>query len=301
MDSLLSGTPPSPTWVMCASNQNRNPHSNQARPCQQELKIPVQVWAHICSYLYPSQLAQLSLVNRTAYEIVAGLETWSKWYRRLSGKAEKLARQTEPMELLPGLPESRSYMLYMCAISFQVCEGCFRRCDGRRIRGRLALMPLPVVLSNGDGEGGSGNERERGEGGELWTVRLCKHCRVMHYEKHPEAIPQELTTKFLTRREIKAQYHLGKSEIKAIKVRSHGERSMCMPVTYSEAEALKTARVVFGGDVGRQAVPRSLCRPMAKVHHRVYMYNLRRRTLEAGGEWFRCQDYKARKAAGLLD
>ena len=330
----------------------------EQEPQQQQqhykLRLPLEIWVKICSHLYPSQLARFSRVNQTAYKLVASLERWEGWFKRLHGTPHirlkylqagtNIRQEMHIMRPIPGLSISQSYMLFMCAISLQVCEQCFRRCDGNRQRGRLACMPLSVVMgqrrsarlslappppplesidddddsdleaglvckfgydededdkdTEDDDEEEDDDEDQKEE--RPWTIRLCKGCRIEHYEQHPEPIPQELTTSFLTKRVLRQKYQLGHKEVQAITTRSRGNRKSGMPVTYSEADALIKSRRVYGGDVGRLAAPRSLLRVMQKLNNRVYIYHRRRRVMEAGGIWLSLQEYRALKAAGLL-
>ncbi|KAF9349537.1 hypothetical protein BGX34_001752 [Mortierella sp. NVP85] len=323
-----------------------------------KLRLPLEIWVKICSHLYPSQLARFSRVNQTAYCLVASLERWEGWFKRLHGKPHtklkylqegtNLRQEMHIMRPIPGLSISQSYMLFMCAISLQVCEKCFRRCDGKLQRGRLACMPLPVVMSqryperlplplppplesidgdesdledelacckfrddddedtedddeqDDDDEDEDDDDDEDQEKERPWTIRMCKGCRIKHYERHPEQIPQEITTSFLTKRVLRQKYRLGNKEVQAITTRSRGNRKSGMPVTYSEADALIKSRRVYGGDVGRLAAPRSLLQVMQKLNNRVYIYHRRRGVLEAGGVWLSLEEYRALKAAGLL-
>lgn len=256
-----------------------------------ELRLPLDVWIKICSHLYPSQLTRLSLANKAAYNLVASLHVWEAWHEQLHGMTYIEAKHI--MQPLPGMPKSHSYMLYMCAISRQVCEKCLRRCDGKQQRGRLASMPLPVIIGRG---GYDENGAEEGP----WTIRMCKPCRVVHYQSYPEPIPQGITTSFLTKRVIQEKYRLGNKEVQAITTRSRGSRKCGYPVTYSEATALIQSRRAFGGDVGRLAAPKSLCKFMHVLNNRVHIYHRRRQILEAGGYWIPYEEIKALKAAGLL-
>ncbi|KAF9963425.1 hypothetical protein BGZ65_003490 [Modicella reniformis] len=272
-----------------------------------QMRLPIDVWIKICSHLYPSQLARFSLVSRDTYSLVASLDTWETWFKRM------YAHVNIKLRLLPGLPRSHSYMLFMCSISFQVCEKCLKRCDGRRQRGRLAMMPLPVIVPYAGLKGSindepadledvktmkPGGKEDHHQQEESWTIRMCKRCRVLHYQSHPEPIPHEIIASFQTKRVLREKYRLGPKEIQAITLRSRGSRRYGRPVTYSEFVALIKSRQVFGGDVGRHAVSRSLYKPMAVLNHRVFMYNKRIKILEDGHRWLPYQEYQARKAAG---
>ncbi|KAF9433266.1 hypothetical protein BGZ76_009671 [Entomortierella beljakovae] len=267
------------------------------------LGIPKETWKWICSYLYPSELTRLSTVNKTMYELVKDLKVWKEWYFK-SQKSSKLA-------LIPGLSESHSFMLYLCSVSFSICELCIRSCKGNRQRGRLAAMPLPVVFSSSpssssitSNNGGKTNSNNNEDGDitlqDTWTIRLCRVCRVSHYTEHPEPIDSTPKNSFLLKRTIKAEYRLGDKEIRSIEKRIGGGRRGNKPVKYNERVAISIARRVYGGDVGIQALGKSLSKPLSKVYHRVFLYHRRRSVLANGKTWWSAEEFKARKAGGLL-
>ncbi|KAG0328744.1 hypothetical protein BGZ99_004604 [Dissophora globulifera] len=293
--------PSSPVSAPSPALSARTPFDTPTMDISIQMQVPASVWNRICSHLHPSQLARLSLVNKAAYNLVINLDIWSMMYKRMHGTPQILA---PPLQLLPRIPDSHSYQLFMCAISRQVCEGCFRRCDGQRQRGRLAAMPLPVQQHFPSGwdrnETKLTTGKEEEERGEGWNVNLCRNCRVEYYQAHPEPIPHTIASSYLTRRAIKAKYHLGDKEISSITKRQGGGRKSKKVIAYHEPEALARAREAYGGDVGLQAVPKSLCKPVKVMHTREYLYELRRKITEHGGVWLTHDEFQARKTAGQL-
>ncbi|KAF9172225.1 hypothetical protein BGX21_006985 [Mortierella sp. AD011] len=253
-----------------------------------KLQLPLELWTKICSYLYPSQLARFALVNKTAYGMIASLKIWSQWFALLHGPTHELS-------LIPGILPSQSYMLYLCAISFKVCERCLKLIDGTYRKGRLAEMPLPVVLDTHCYFDEDDEFCTR-----TWTVRICRSCRVTHYRTHPESLSSVHGASYLTKSEIKEKYMLSDNQVKRITNRIGGGRNSGKPVQYSERKALEIAREEYGGDVGVQALKKSLSLPMKYMEHRVYIYFKRLQVVESGGTWWPHEEYLFRKKYGLL-
>ncbi|KAF9358539.1 hypothetical protein BGX26_001483 [Mortierella sp. AD094] len=253
-----------------------------------KLRVPLELWTKICSYLYPSQLARFALVNKTAYGMIASLNIWSQWFTKLYGPTGELS-------LIPEMQPSQSYMLYLCAISFKICECCLKRIDGTYQKGRLAAMPLPVVLDT---------DYYYDEDDEFctstWTVRFCRSCRVAHYKTHPQRLGPVPGSPYLSKSEIKEKYMLSDGQIKSITNRTGGGRNSGKPVKYSVRDALEIAREAYGGDVGIQAIGKSLSLPMKYMEHRVYIYFKRIQVVESGGTWWPHEEYELRKRNGLL-
>ncbi|KAI1314613.1 hypothetical protein EDD11_001956 [Mortierella claussenii] len=276
----------------------------------QEMRIPLVVWRQICTYLYPSQLARLSLVNKAAFKLVTELQEWTRWYNnRLHGAPKN------PIKRISGLnAASHSYMLYLCSISFQVCEQCFRQCHDKKAGlPKLASMPLSVVM----GMSGSYNTREPSQrlGEQMgpglnvnveeeayiehrpWSIRLCRPCRTHHFALHPEPIPTSVpVTSYLKKVELIKKYHIGRRQVQKITDRVWGAPSAGMPVLYSEQAALRRAREMQGGDVGVKAFGGSMGKQMEKMRHRCMIYHRRQQILESGGEWVPYEVYLLRKA-----
>ncbi|KAF8988350.1 hypothetical protein CPC16_010890 [Podila verticillata] len=219
--------------------------------------LPLEIWQQVLSHLYPSQLARLCLVNKRLFDLVTNQPVWSTMYHAAFPK--------ETLDLLPGMPTSRSYMLFMCAYSFLICEQCFVHCNPKDLgRKQLASLPLKVFLP--------------------WAsdnVKLCPQCRVQHYEQYPEPIPEYVRDNRRSRCDIRRLYNLDDSEIRTLTRFGGGWEE----ITFSEEDALALARHVYGGDVGLAALPRSLAKSLAKSNNRVYVYILRRQVLSSGSVW----------------
>ncbi|KAG0342691.1 hypothetical protein BG000_002475 [Podila horticola] len=70
-------------------------------------RVPPEIWERIFSRLYPSQLSRMSMVNKNFNKIVSSLSVWSRMFSLIFGPEMKL-------RTLRNMPESKSYMLYMC-------------------------------------------------------------------------------------------------------------------------------------------------------------------------------------------
>ncbi|KAF9183100.1 hypothetical protein BGZ50_004434 [Haplosporangium sp. Z 11] len=303
---------PSPSESLSPTSTTSSPWSLLHEPTSTSIsvisscpgtRLPVKVWTRICSFLYPSQVTRLSQVNKGLYEVVAGLYLWSWWFDR-SHTSNSPLKPT--LCLLPGEPASKSYMLYMCATSFVICEGCLRRCDNvTHVKGRPVMMPLPVEMpvtrdnAQGEPDNSDYEDDDNEEEEDTWTVRLCLHCRIEHYQTYPEPIPDLMNNNFLTKRVLREKYRLGQKTIQAIKHRSQEHTSNGAVVTYSEAAALKQARMAFGGDVGMDAVMHSFYQSMKVMKFRVFLYNTRRKVLLAGQKWLKPSQYHAQKTSGV--
>ncbi|KAF9318405.1 hypothetical protein BGZ91_005170 [Linnemannia elongata] len=99
--------------------------------------VPAQIWEQIFSYLYPSQLCRLSMVNKAFEIIISSLPIWRYLFTKNVFRKQRL-------RFLRGIPESKSYMLYMCANSLHICEECgYQERFGSK---NLADLPLPVLV-----------------------------------------------------------------------------------------------------------------------------------------------------------
>ncbi|KAF9018989.1 hypothetical protein BGZ52_003825 [Haplosporangium bisporale] len=222
-------------------------------------KIPVELWIHICSYLYPSQLTRLSQTNHVMYEIVASLGTWSTILQRVY--PERLHR------VIPGLPISKSHMLYVLASSFRICEQCFRYCAAGS-EGRACLpWPARVIPSSSD----------QGEH-QPWTIRQCLACRKAHFAQHPEPIPVAVDQRYRIGTDLADQY--GHEAVIAV-----ARDSILETVLILERDVLAQARVIFGGDVGLTARNQTVKDSLKKCKGRQYMYHSRMIIVTAGDPW----------------
>jgi len=80
-------------------------------------RIPLKIWEQVGKYLYPSELCRLSRVSRWLYVSVGSLRIWERWFIKTHGTKQRL-------HAFARIPEPRSYMRFMCAISLLVCEEC---------------------------------------------------------------------------------------------------------------------------------------------------------------------------------
>ncbi|KAG0008871.1 hypothetical protein BGZ81_003829 [Podila clonocystis] len=223
-------------------------------------EFPVELWICICSFLYPSQLARLSQTSRTIYEIVASLGIWTK-----------ILQQVYPDRLdrtILGLSTSKSHMLYVLALSFRICERCFKYChvssEGR------ACLPLPIRMIPSFAV-------DHGQD-QPWTTRLCLACRKTHFAQHPEPIPEAIHERVRARTDLELEYGF------------EAVNAMARPGNPSlpwlrERDVLAEARVLFGGDVGLTAKGQSVRDSLKKCNYRQYMYHSRMIVVAAGDLW----------------
>ncbi|KAF9024391.1 hypothetical protein CPC16_007181 [Podila verticillata] len=223
-------------------------------------KIPLHVWVKICSYLYPSQLARLSQMNRAMYEMITSLGTWTEILKR--AHPDRLDR------VILGLPIPKSHMLYVLAMSFRICEQCFRYCRVVGHKNR-ACLPLPIPISLSPGQSGEHTP---------CTVRLCLACRRTHFKKHPEPIPSALQTRLRDAVDLTLKY--GREAVRAAtKVR--GGKPTCL----KESVVLGFARKQYGGDVALAARDQPVCDSLKKCAGRQYMYHSRMIIVATGTPW----------------
>ncbi|KAK5805457.1 hypothetical protein F5H01DRAFT_353760 [Linnemannia elongata] len=98
--------------------------------------VPAEIWEQIFSYLYPSQLCRLSMVNKAFEIIISSLPIWRYLFTKNAFRKR--------LRFLRGITESKSYMLYMCANSLHICEECgYQERFGSK---NLADFPLPVLV-----------------------------------------------------------------------------------------------------------------------------------------------------------
>ncbi|KAF9905527.1 hypothetical protein EC991_001557, partial [Linnemannia zychae] len=135
---------------------------------QMDKRVPPEIWERIFNRLYPSQLSRMSMVNKNFNKVVSSLSLWARMFSLAFGAEMRL-------RTLCGIPESKSYMLYMCARSRYICEKCFRvakfydRYDDFQITMMSALAPMPTLSK--------GNIKYIGEEiNQSWTIWVCKSC-----------------------------------------------------------------------------------------------------------------------------
>ncbi|KAG0048717.1 hypothetical protein BGZ83_006381 [Gryganskiella cystojenkinii] len=200
-----------------------------------DVKVPLEVWEQIFIYLYPSQLSRMSMVSKTLSSVIGSLVLWLHLFN-ISHDAHIGLR------LLKGVPESKSYMLYMCATSLHLCERCFRLVPFEVENS--AELPLPVLVPLRSRS--TNGVRYVGEQINLtWTVRFCLDCRRSHFSEFEERLPRGPKPDIY--------YRISTSELK----KKHPAKGFA-PVLesrayWTEAEVATHMREYFGGTVGVKA------------------------------------------------
>lgn len=227
-----------------------------------DCRLPIEVWHKICSYLYPSQLSRLSLVSKTLAETIASLRYWSLLFHRSHDPKTALW-------LLAGVPESKCYMMYMCAWSSMICEGCYKKCDINSKN--QASFPLPVNPTT--------ESMTRGEitfvgcpVDEQWSIQLCLQCRKDHFALHSETVPHAAERDYLEWHEVTRSYHLENAT--GLTARQSNRGALGTVQKYLEADTLRRARIVHGGDVGIKAKNGYADSRIDRTHARVHGYSL---------------------------
>lgn len=261
---LDSSTPHSPfqsTQLPLPPVYYRNSQPPGARSQCIDQKIPVEIWHVIMSYLYPSQIIRLSCVSRTMHAIVSALNSWSRWFFKAHGPETRLFT-------LPGMPESKSYMLYMCAVSPRICERCFAH-SGLGTVNPVTLplsvhVPVPKIFKtppkpfyNNQGEYTTKVDYVGLPMNKSWTIRLCLSCRRKHYEIHEEHVPANILGGYKTQGDLLKKYALRDSDMDALTVGGRSRRNSNgrnggsgSQAIFSEEAALQFARIKYGGNVG---------------------------------------------------
>ncbi|KAG0369982.1 hypothetical protein BC939DRAFT_81250 [Gamsiella multidivaricata] len=228
-------------------------------------RLPPELWNLILSFLYPSQLTRVARVNRRLYHLINNLGLWTTIHTKTFPQ--------EPLLLLPNVPPSTCYTLFICASSLLICEQCFHHCKDaqnyfytleRWLRGGSFFIPLPVWLPWANA-----------------SIRLCFNCRKSHFEQHPEPIPNSFKGKRLCLTMVRERLYLSDEEI--IQVKRFG----CGPGGYKfcAEDALMTARTIYGGDIGIATVEKPFPELLGRSENRTYGYHKRRKIMEAGGTW----------------
>ncbi|KAG0044917.1 hypothetical protein BGZ83_009820 [Gryganskiella cystojenkinii] len=213
-------------------------HSPKKEALRLDQCFPLEIWEKISRYLYPSQLCRLARATRALNESVGSLQVWKKWFLKTQGCS------SAPFKYLPGVTESRSYMLYLCANSLMICEGC-----GNQHR----LDQTPVVVSPASIPLTRQAPAYFVPGTSLHLCLSCRRQRCAEYVRDP--FPDDIRGVYLSKREILEKYagRIGAGSVRSIEVRRGGGHKSGKPVTYSEQEVWKILRDQYGGDVGIQA------------------------------------------------
>ncbi|KAG0327094.1 hypothetical protein BG000_001095 [Podila horticola] len=147
--------------------------------------------------------------------------------------------------VIPGLPVSMSHMLYVCALSFRICEQCFKYC---------------VV------------------GREVARVCLSRSRSLCSSKEHPESVPSALQHRYRDATDLTLKY--GRVAVRA--VRFYSEDLM---THLKESDVLGFSRRRFGGDIGLAARYQPACDSLSKCNGRQYMYHSRMILVTAGVHW----------------
>lgn len=225
-------------------------------------RVPVEVWERIFDRLRPSQLSRLSMVNKNFNRIVSSLSVWS----RMFSKVHPYTR----LRTLRNIPESKSYMLYMCALSLHVCEKCYcRLAYGQSNLYRLPLpelAPMPRRLVPDDNYLLEEPDTYLGEEVDCkWTIQMCFSCRtgllgsgMLEVPPCPSSLRTVMNVDYLQKKYKDAW------SPKAI------ERARIQEL--SEFQILSHMRKVYGGDVGIEAATKSTFDADNKTMERILWY-----------------------------
>ena len=140
-------------------------------------RIPPEIWQRVFSWLYPSQLSRLSMVNKTFYSVVSSLAKWSEMFFIAHSQDEKRLRT------LRGMPESKSYMLYMCAMSLYTCEHCFHMAQftaDRDSKPKQHQAPMRTLINH---QWYAGQELDM-----HWTISMCNSCAVSFQDDYMSSL-----------------------------------------------------------------------------------------------------------------
>ncbi|GJJ74799.1 hypothetical protein EMPS_07157 [Entomortierella parvispora] len=258
--SPFSAFPPTQLPLPPVYYRNSQPTPGSRPQCIDQ-RIPIEIWHVIMAYLYPSQITRLSCVSRTMHAIVSSLNSWSRWFFKAHGPETRLFT-------LPGMPASKSYMLYMCAVSSRICERCFAHSGLGSIN--PVLLPLPVHVPvpkifrappepffNKNGDYTTKVDYVGLPMNKNWTIRLCLCCRRKHYEVYEEHVPANILGEYKTQGDLLKKYALRESDMDALTIRGRSRRNSNgrnggsgSQATFSEQSALQFARIKYGGNVG---------------------------------------------------
>lgn len=133
---------------------------------QIDKRVPPEILERIFNRLYPSRLTRVSIVNHIFNKVVFSLTVWPRMFSVTFGPTMRLCT-------LYNMPESKSYMLYMCASSLYVCQMCLAHSP--RKGPNIAMpspAPPPTILTKD-------NTTYLGEEVDVrWKVWLCNGCRL---------------------------------------------------------------------------------------------------------------------------
>ncbi|KAK3810043.1 MAG: hypothetical protein J3Q66DRAFT_415202 [Benniella sp.] len=204
------------------------------------------------------------------------------------------------------MPPSVSYALFVTANSLQICEQCFGKSniittdntstDGTTSRDHAHDDSTAAAASSSSGSNNNNSSNRNNSsnsssdhsttqdpmGAASWplpvflpwakaTIRLCLVCRRKHFYCYPEPMPRSMVGKRWRKKQIRSRFHLRNEEILQLKRFGCGLGGS----TFCAEEALATARVIYGGDIGVVAVDQSPTKWMDRSISRVEFYHKR--------------------------
>lgn len=220
--------------------------------------VPNEVWERILSHLYPSQLSRISMVNKNLNVIVSSLEVWRRMFYAARGPKAQLRQ-------LVCIPKFKSsYMMFMCASSFHICEICFQLTEYNANNLYKLPLPMPVLFPRRSTDA---IEYVGDKFDPNWTIRMCLPCQQSHISDLEEPVPRHITTCPISWISLCEKYPCAK--------RIQELRSLCRGnAVMEELDAFNHMRRFFGGDVGIKAFRVSAEAYDEKTAARILWYQL---------------------------
>ncbi|KAG0202000.1 hypothetical protein BGX33_009972 [Mortierella sp. NVP41] len=202
--------------------------------------LPPEMWNEVFTWLYPSELRVSAAVSKTWRELVQRHQVW----RRICNKAHLGVRPG----FLPKDVEWRpDHFALVQALAHELCESCYRR---YRQHKKDRILPVAITVND-----------------VATKIQMCRNCRVSFYSKHPEPIPKRLESFWWDNKKITPRidgytasnfFGLEYSRFRSLPFENAlpARTAHCGPSDervsrlYQEADILRIARHVYGGDIG---------------------------------------------------
>ncbi|KAG0047916.1 hypothetical protein BGZ83_007112 [Gryganskiella cystojenkinii] len=217
--------------------------------------IPTEIWEIILSYLYPSQLWQMSRVNKNLKEIVSSLEVWLRMFVIAHGPKAHL-------RALAGIPRSESCMIFTRLSRLHICERCFGLAaynadDLFRLPQPMAIL-LPRRSTDAAKYVGDRFDPD-------WTIRMCLPCRQGHILDLEEPVPRHVANLPMHWDKLCEKYPCAHqtSGLRALRGSNY---------TINELIAFNHMRQYYGGDIGMQLYASSTDTYDEKTETRIRWY-----------------------------
>ncbi|KAF9120941.1 hypothetical protein BGX30_002874 [Mortierella sp. GBA39] len=219
------------------SRLNIKPQIQVRTPDQIDKRVPPEIWEQIFNHLYPSQLSQVSMVNKNLNVIASSLDVWPRMFYA----AHEPKAQLRPLVSIPSFMSS--HMMFMCALSLHVCEKCFGLTGYNADKLYKLPLPIPVLLPrrSTDAIKYVGDRFDPN-----WTIRMCLPCRQNHILDLEEPVPRHVLKDLTDWGSLRDKYPcVGLTpELR----RQHGIKRLIR-----ELDVLNHMRRHFGGDIGIEA------------------------------------------------